>query len=222
MNELVYLNRTRSDSFTTSEIIAENAHVQHHTVTRLIQQHESDLKEFGILRFNIEEIRGRGQPVKSYRINEQQATLLISYLKNTAPVRAFKKELVRQFFAMREFIEECRSSIWADARALGKYVRREETDAIKLLVDYARMQGSQNAERYYINLSKLADRVAGIEDRDNATVMQLTDLRAVERIITLQIRMGIGSGVYYRDIYAQCRDRLSQFCVVSGLIEKGA
>ena len=91
MNVLVFLNPNTQEPFTTSDVIAEFAGIQHHTVTRLIQQHEADFKEFGILRFKIEEIKGRGQPEKSYQLNEQQATLLITYLKNTPPVRQFNR-----------------------------------------------------------------------------------------------------------------------------------
>lgn len=128
MRTLVFLEPNKLDSvpFTTSEVIAEFAGVQHHTVTRLIQQHEVDFKEFGILRFEIEEIRGRGRPRKNYRLNEEQATLLMTYLKNTAQVRAFKKELVRQFYAMRRELAKREVE-----RAKLTPTRRELTDAIR-------------------------------------------------------------------------------------------
>ena len=35
-------------------------------------------------------------------MNEQQATLLITYLRNTEPVKEFKKNLVKAFFEMRD------------------------------------------------------------------------------------------------------------------------
>jgi len=35
-------------------------------------------------------------------LNEQQATLLITYLRNTEPVKEFKKNLVKAFFEMRD------------------------------------------------------------------------------------------------------------------------
>lgn len=83
MGDLVYLdpNDCTETPFTTSNVIAENSHVQHHAVTRLIQQYEKDLREFGILRFENEVITGRGQPQKLYLLNEEQATLLITYAK---------------------------------------------------------------------------------------------------------------------------------------------
>lgn len=128
MSSLVFLEPDKIDSepFTTSDIIAECAKVQHHTITRLIQQHEKDFKEFGILRFEIEEIKGRGQPKRHYQLNEEQATLLLTYLKNTPPVREFKKNLVCQFYAMRN--ELLRRQI---ERATLKPVRREMTDVIQ-------------------------------------------------------------------------------------------
>lgn len=128
MNQVVFLEPNRLDAvpFTTSDVIAECAGVKHHTVTRLIQKHEEDFKDFGILRFKIEEINGRGQPAKSYRLNEEQATLLITYLKNTPPVRAFKKELVRQFYAMRTELQKRQIE-----RETLKPVRRSLTDAIQ-------------------------------------------------------------------------------------------
>lgn len=60
MEKLVFVDSTSLDEkpFTTSEVIAMNGEVKHHTVTKLIQMYENDLKEFGILRFKIEEIKG--------------------------------------------------------------------------------------------------------------------------------------------------------------------
>lgn len=78
-----------------------------------------------LLRFEIEEIKGRGQPAKHYALNEQQATLLMTYLKNTPNVRAFKKELVRQFFAMREELNRAKVS-----HAAKNAIRRAMTDAL--------------------------------------------------------------------------------------------
>ena len=130
MTELVFLEPNKIDAvpFTTSKVIAEFAGVQHHTVTRLIQQYENDLKEFGSLRFEIE-VRKRevgATTAKTYHLTEEQATLLMTYLKNTEKVRAFKKELVRQFYAMRQ--ELTRRAV---ERAKLTPVRREMTNIIR-------------------------------------------------------------------------------------------
>lgn len=132
MNKLVFLepNDIEEIPFTTSKLIAEHGKVVHHTVTKLIQTYEEDLKEFGILRFQIEEIKGRGQPEKYYHLNEEQATLLITYMKNTLPVRKFKKALVKQFYIMqKELIKRTAT------RQIGKEAREALTNAIQALPD---------------------------------------------------------------------------------------
>lgn len=97
--------RTNGEPYTTSEIIAEGAKVKHRAIRQLITKHETDFKEFGVLTFEMQKpLAGSkgGRPEIIYQLNEQQATLLMTYLKNTEIVRAFKKELVRQFY--REWI----------------------------------------------------------------------------------------------------------------------
>ncbi len=54
----------------------------------------------------------------------------MTYLKNTEQVRAFKKELVRQFYAMRFELYKTQA-----AKAERKPVRASMTDAIKALPD---------------------------------------------------------------------------------------
>lgn len=210
---VLYQSGASGEPLTTSEIIAEGAGVQRHTVTRLIQQHKGDFEEFGGVRFEIEarETKGGTQNFKVYYLNEQQATLLLTYLKNTEVVRAFKRELVKQFFAMRSLLREKSSPVWQDTRTLGKEVRRQETDAIKRLVDYATAQGSRNAAWYYTSLSELANRTVGIADRDNAQTVQLTALLMAERVVAQEITAGIQAGEPYKSIYQAIKNRLAVF-----------
>ena len=210
--QLVFLPRgVDKEPFTTSDLIAEYAEVKYRAVQQLIQKYQNDLEELGIIAFEMRKLGGRGRPKTVYHLNEQQATLLITYLKNTKPVRAFKKELVRQFYAMRERVAELSSPMWQSTRTLGKEVRRRETGAIKLLVDYATEQGSRNAEHYYRNLSTLADHAVGITDRDQAGVIEFNELLTVEKMICQEIQAGIEAGMHYKDVYRACKDRLMQY-----------
>ena len=79
---IVYMDG-KKEPYTTSEIIAECAEVKHDTVQSLIRNHQEDFESYGIIGFEIRKLDGRGRPMKIYRLNEQQATLLITYLKNT-------------------------------------------------------------------------------------------------------------------------------------------
>lgn len=122
---IVYMDG-KKEPYTTSEIISECAEVKHHTVTRLVREHKADFEALGILGFEIHKLDTRGQPKKSYILNEQQATLLITYLKNTAPVRKFKMNLVKAFFEMREELSKFRMQ-----RALEKPKRKTLHDSIE-------------------------------------------------------------------------------------------
>ena len=128
MSKLVFLepNKINAIPFTTSDVIAEYAKVSYRSVQRLIETYSQDLKEFGIMRFEIVLSGKAGRPKNVYYLNEQQASLLIAYLKNTEPVRAFKKELIRQFYIMREELQNRRGY-----RAELKPVRRGMTDVIQ-------------------------------------------------------------------------------------------
>lgn len=107
---LVYLDG-KKEPYTTSEIIAECAELKHDTVQSLIRNHKEDLEVFGVFGFEIRKpSKGSlgGRPRKIYHLNEQQATLLITYLDNTKPVREFKKNLVSAFFEMRDELTKIR------------------------------------------------------------------------------------------------------------------
>ncbi len=131
----------------------------------------------------------------------------------------FTARYVKAFHQMRALLLERSSPIWQDTRSLGKEIRRIETDAIKQFVGYAKAQGSQNAERYYTNLSRLADRTAGIEDRDKAQVVQLTSLLLVEKVVAREIAQGIEAGTHYKAIYQAIKDKLAAFGAVAALGE---
>ncbi|MFT4088286.1 MAG: Rha family transcriptional regulator [Gordonia sp. (in: high G+C Gram-positive bacteria)] len=92
---------TRGIPTTTSLIIAEHTAVQHKNILSLIREHSADFEEFGTVTF---ETRVAGQspnPTKYAILNEDQAYLLITYLRNSQIVRAFKKRLIHAFSALR-------------------------------------------------------------------------------------------------------------------------
>ena len=128
MNSLVFLepNNIKAIPFTTSDVIAQYAQIKHHAVQQMISKNENDLKEFGILAFEMRKLSGAGRPETIYHLNEEQATLLITYLKNTDPVRKFKKNLVKQFYLMRSELQKRQM-----LREQLKPIRRELTDVIK-------------------------------------------------------------------------------------------
>ena len=114
MNELILKDKYgeltfnyKDEAFTDSRILAQGANIEHASVIKLITNHLDDVAEFGRVGFQIVpfETNGGIQKMKVCRLNEQQATFVISLMKNTKPVVAFKKELVKQFYKMERFIK---------------------------------------------------------------------------------------------------------------------
>ena len=86
-------------------IIAQNTDNEARSVRLLIENHLNDFEEFGVLSFEMTKPLNTdlgGRPSKIYYLNEPQATLLLTYLQNTPIVREFKKELVKEFYQLRD------------------------------------------------------------------------------------------------------------------------
>ncbi|MFX0555002.1 Rha family transcriptional regulator [Lactiplantibacillus plantarum] len=102
--DLVTLTSQRLDAeaYTTGDVIAKYAGITHHAVNVTINQQYERLARAGNgkVSFKMNPMLS-GQKAKVYLLNEQQATLLITFLKNTPRVADFKEELVRQFTVMK-------------------------------------------------------------------------------------------------------------------------
>lgn len=130
LNLVFYTNSTlKAEPYTTPEIIANNTGNILDHVNRLIRNKKNSLERFGVLEFEIRKppknSKG-GRPRKIYRLNEQQATLLITFLDNTPQVELFKVALVKQFYEMRDELNKRNLN-----RAMEKPIKRTLTDAIK-------------------------------------------------------------------------------------------
>ncbi len=105
MSELVFSRD--GIAVTTSLLVAKGVQVEHRAVLQLIRKYIPDFETFGSLIF--ETVKGKALPqggfAKSTEIailNEQQATLLVTYCKNTEVVRRFKVALVKAFYEARQ------------------------------------------------------------------------------------------------------------------------
>ncbi|WP_455446501.1 Rha family transcriptional regulator [Streptococcus salivarius] len=193
--ELVYMDG-KKEPYTTSEIIAECAEVKHDTVQSLIRNHQEDFESYGIIGFEIRKLDGRGRPMKIYRLNEQQATLLITYLKNTAPVRKFKMNLVKAFFEMRDELSKFRMQ-----RALEKPKRKTLHDSIE---NWEQAPKHAHSTMNNLLLKAVTDRNAkqlreergGYNGIDSLTSVELEQYQAFEDMVIAMI----GLNMSYQEI----------------------
>lgn len=102
------------NAVTTTLAIAEGTLNDHASVIKLARTYQADLEEFGPVGFEIHVVKrtqGGGTPAEFAVLNEPQATLLLTYMRNTHIVRAFKKKLVREFWVLVQERNRNRSSM---------------------------------------------------------------------------------------------------------------
>lgn len=89
------------EGVTTSLTIAEGGEQPHKAVLQLIRNHDSDLSEIGggvqFSRLPFETAGGT-QMREMAHLNEQQSSLLLTYMRNNEIVQSFKKRLIRAFY----------------------------------------------------------------------------------------------------------------------------
>jgi phage regulator Rha-like protein len=212
MNELVFLDPDDLNEipFTTSKVIAEKGEVKHHTVTKLIQRHEDSLKLFGKVRFNVEALPS-GQSEKVYELNEQQSTLLITFMKNTKPVVMFKSELVKQFYIMQKELTNRKVT-----RQIGKQAREALTNAIQSLPD------SPHKQMKYKNYTDLVYKIVfgknskqlreeyGLSKNDELRNRFTADELELVELLERQVSVLIDLGHDYQDIKGELSKKYLQ------------
>ena len=94
-------------------------------------------------------------------------------------------------------------------RMKGKVIRKQETDGIKKLVEYAEKKGSKNADAYFIGVTRMTNKLLGIEagSRNSLSSDKLKQLMVVESIVDLAIRDGIRAEMEYKEVYKLAKTR---------------
>ena len=208
MNELVYLKN--DEAVCDSLQVAEKFGKEHRNVLRAIDDLlETLLKIEQPSKLFIASKRKAddGQYHRMYLMNRDGFSLLVMGFTGKNALE-WKLQYIRAFNQMENFIREKSTRMWIETRKAGKFTRKAETDTIQKLVEYAKEQGSSHAEKLYMTYSKLANKMAGINKRDEATVTQLNNLSLMENIILHEVDLGILKGKPYKEIYKDCRKRL--------------
>lgn len=206
MNELI--NIKNDEAVTDSLIIAESFGKKHSDVLEKIERIISNSAEKSAQCFKksyYKDASGKTNP--KYYINRDGFTFLVMGFTGKK-ADAWKWKYIDAFNSMEKIIREKSTSAWIETRQQGKLTRKAETDVLKQLVEYAKKQGSGHADMLYMTYSKLANKYAGVDKRDNATVMQLNNLSLMEHIILNVIQNGITAGMYYKEIYKASKARL--------------
>lgn len=209
MEELVYLSK-KDEAVCSSLQVAEKFGKRHDRVLRAIDNLLMTLPKNGeTSRMFILSKRKAddGQFHRMFLMNRDGFSLLVMGFTGKKSLE-WKLQYIKAFNKMEEFIKEKRSQKWIDERKAGKLTRKSETDTIKRLVEYAKEQGSTHSEMLYTVYSKLANSMAGVKSRDEATRRELNNLSLMEHIILCEIDKGIVANKPYKEIYKDCKERL--------------
>lgn len=97
----------------STAVIASGTENEHASVIALVRKYQADFEEFGRVRFEIEpfETAGGMQSREVALLDEPQATLLLTFMRNTEIVRTFKKKLVREFWELVQERNRAKSSM---------------------------------------------------------------------------------------------------------------
>ena len=159
-----------------------------------------------------------GQTHRMYYMNRDGFSLLVMGFTGKETLE-WKLKYINAFNTMENFIREKSTQEWVETRKNGKLTRKAETDIIKQLIEYAKEQGSEHSNMLYVTYSKLANKMAGISDRDLATTWQLNQLSLIEPIILNQIRAGMKINLHYKEIYKDCKRQIELFKNIAYLDE---
>ena len=194
--ELVYMDG-KKEPYTTSAIIAECAGVKHHAIQEHIRKQIGRLEQFGKVSFKMRPLQS-GQQAKDYILNEQQATLLVTFLKNTEQVANFKTNLVKAFFEMREELSKFRMQ-----RALEKPKRKTLHDSIENWEQapkhaHSTMNNLLLKAVTDMNAKQLREERGGYNGIDSLTSDELEQYQAFEDMVIAMI----GLNMSYQEIKA--------------------
>ena len=174
----------------------------------------------GIIRDEFSEEIGEQKILQSSYINSQnkKQPMFILTLNQAKQVLLRESKYVRR--AIIHYIEVLEQTIldkakseWLLTRQQGKLVRREETDAIQVLIEYAKKQGSQHSEKLYMNYSKLVNSLVGIKanSRDKVDFGILMLIRQLEDMFTRLITSSMENEIHYKEIYQICKNQGTHF-----------
>lgn len=222
--QLVLLEGKRA--YTTTRIIAEGCQVEHHAIIQLVKKYAEDMNDVGAFAFEMRNFKTAGRPGEEAILDEQQTTFLITLMRNSKIVVAFKKRLTQEFFRMRNALAQIatqqRDPTWLDLRKDGKIAQRRKTDTIKQFVGYATEQGSKSAQKYYMALAKMENSALFFLEqrfknvREVLVIRQLMIVSMADDVVEKALKDGMDKELNYKACYQLAKERVIAFAVLAG------
>lgn len=164
---------------TTTLAIADGTGNEHASVILLTRKYLADLEEFGVVDFKSESSGGR--PTEYAVLNEQQATLILTYMRNSEIVRKFKIELVREFWQMAQRLSqpEPQAVNPAHLSRIQLIQIAMEAEEERLLLEAKVEEQAPKVEAH----DRIADAAGSLSIRETATTLEYPERKLVQWFI---------------------------------------
>lgn len=219
------------DLWTSSVVIAQEFERPHKNVLRDLDALIADgtlLRGLSFEPTSIDVIgpNGGARQERAIRLNERGFLIAMPFLGGRKS-REGQVRLVDAFLKLRAQLrrneKKQANAEWLQARSEGKVMRLALTDAVEEFVTYAEGQGSQNARKYYLNITMMEYRalffVGKAVDqgfRDTLTMIQNIHLATAESIAQKSLRDGIARNIPYKEVYQLAKAQVEAFSAIIG------
>ena len=223
--ELVHTKR--NEVYTDSKIIADRLEVPHkvviQTIERTIAKQSKNNGTVKPLKFPQKFIESSfknkmGRTYKMYELNEQAYLKLAMQLSGYEKAEIVQDQMIEAFTIMKQQVLNMQNNSWISKRDETKQIRQKETDTIKDFIEYATKQGSKNANKYYMNITKMTNKALELlmqtDDykplRDLATIAELGFIQMLDLRATQAIEDGMNRQLPYKEIYKYAKEEVEK------------
>lgn len=211
----IHLIKIDNEYRVSSRIISLGAKVKHQTVVKLLKKYEKEILNHGS--WSGFKIQSKGQKTEAF-LNEDQAYLLMTFLRNSETVILFKSSLVKEYSKLRKRHEKLAESHakleYQQNRAMGKLHRRDLTDEIKPFVEYAKNKGSTGAHFLYTNITTWINKSCGLKSVKDADEVELANISSACDIAMSTINHGMENKECYKVIKQAIKSNLGSYALL--------
>ena len=158
-------------------VIAEQTNNLERSVSKLITDNITEFELFGKMRFEIASIKNSKNRVneeKTYFLNEPQATLLLTFMRNNEIVKGFKIRLIKEFFKMRNLLTNSQPKKQSDLISVSTEEMEKEFKALEFA--FKNFKISENEKRILTNK---------VFEKLNFPTLEIQPKRKTEPVFTL-------------------------------------
>ena len=214
--------------YITSRMVADKFGKAHRTVLQNIYSlrdtNDKEVREFNRSNYKLVTYRDDKQrEYPEFLMTRDGFSLLAMGFTGTEVVK-WKIKYIAAFNYMEETLRKVHTNTenpeWLEKRAESKIVRKDFTATIKKFIEYAKAQGSQNADRYYIHYTKMSygildmlaeeTRMVFHNFRDNLEIQGLSSIVLAENAAVHWLEKGMAMGMEYHDIFYFVKEKVSE------------